>query len=324
MSRESLYILKFAPILKEKIWGGSKLTDLLHKDSESSLVGESWEISDVDGDCSVVSIGHLQGKTLRELLLQYKEDLVGVKNFKRFGNKFPLLIKFIDAKEDLSVQLHPDDKVAKQKHNSLGKTEMWHIVQADKEANIIVGFNCDVSKDVYQKHLDEKSIKNILNYESAVEGDTFFIHPGLIHAIGAGVLLAEIQQTSDITYRIYDWDRKDQQGKYRELHQEDALEAIDFNPQDYKIQYEHKTNQVVDLVSCPHFIANVIEIDTTITVSHADLDSFVIYMCVLGQAIIESEENTVELKMGETILVPAKISEVRISSDKARLLQTYI
>ncbi|MBL0684080.1 class I mannose-6-phosphate isomerase [Aquimarina mytili] len=322
-----MYILKFNPILKDKIWGGTKLKHLLNKASTSFSVGESWEISDVEGDYSVVSHGELSGRTLHELLEEYKEQLVGTKNFQRFGTKFPLLIKFIDAKEDLSVQLHPGDEIAKQKHNSLGKTEMWHIVQADKDANIIAGFNQSVDKELYQKHVEQKSIKDILNYEQVSKGDTFFVYSGLIHAIGKGVLLAEIQQTSDITYRVYDWDRKDSNGKYRELHQKDALEAIDFkNEEEYKITYTPVKNGTSSLVECPHFVTNLIEVDHSMTISHKELDSFVVYMCVEGEALLQynSSGDDVKIKFGETVLVPACIKSINIQSEGVKLLQTYI
>ncbi|WP_299440017.1 type I phosphomannose isomerase catalytic subunit [uncultured Aquimarina sp.] len=320
-----MYILKFQPILKEKIWGGSKLNNLLDKDPKGSSIGESWEISDVEGEHSVLINGVFKGKTLKELLSTYKEKLVGEKNFRRFGTKFPLLIKFIDAKEDLSVQLHPGDEIAKRKHNSLGKTEMWYVTQADQNANIIVGFNQNVNPELYQKHVANKTIKDILHYESVVAGDTFFVYSGLIHAIGKGVLLAEIQQTSDITYRVYDWDRTDAEGNYRELHQEDALEAIDFNNNtDYKVSYHPKKNQTTDLVNCPHFITNLLEVDKEVLVSHSTFDSFVIYMCVEGEAKIESGEQKMTITLGETILVPASIKEIKVISGGVKLLQTYI
>ncbi len=325
MSNDSLYMLKFQPILKEKIWGGTKLNNLLGKKPEGSFVGESWEISDVEGDCSVVINGEFEGKTLKELLVNYQEELIGQKNFDRFGAKFPLLIKFIDAKQDLSVQLHPGDEIAKAKHNSLGKTEMWYITQADEGANIIIGFNQKVNSELYQKHVADKTIKDILHYESVTEGDTFFVYSGLIHAIGKGVLLAEIQQTSDITYRVYDWDRKDSDGNYRELHQQDALEAIDFNNNsDYKVEYTSKNNQITDLVQCPHFITNLVEVDKEISMSHTKLDSFVIYMCVKGKAQLINGAQKVTIAVGETILVPASIKEINLISEGAKLLQVYI
>lgn len=327
MSSSSLHILKFKPILKEKIWGGSKLRNLLNKQSENPSIGESWEVSDVKDNNSIVAEGNLSGKTLHDLLTTYKEDLVGRKNFERFGATFPLLIKFIDAKEDLSVQLHPDDEIAKRKHDSFGKTEMWYIVEADQDANIIIGFNQDVDETLYQKHVDQKSIKDILNYEKVSSGDTFFVYAGLIHAIGKGVLLAEIQQTSDITYRVYDWDRKDNQGNYRELHQQEALDAIDYkNEIDYKVHYTPRKNEVTNLVECPYFITSIVETDNHLEISHETLDSFVVYMCVEGEAVIQghNEEKSINIRRGETILVPACIKHINVSSKGVKLLQTYI
>ncbi|MFC5046736.1 type I phosphomannose isomerase catalytic subunit [Aquimarina hainanensis] len=323
--KDQLDILKFTPILKEKIWGGEKLGNLLHKDSKSSSLGESWEISDVEGNYSIVAEGPFKGKNLRELQEQYKEQLVGEKNFKRFKTKFPLLIKFIDAKEALSVQLHPDDSIALKKHNSLGKTEMWYVMQADEQSNVIVGFNQDVDQALYKKHVDNKSIKEILNYEIVTPGDTFFVYAGLIHAIGKGVLLAEIQQTSDITYRIYDWDRADANGNYRELHQEEALEAIDYSTnKEYKVSYDKNQKGITDLVSCPHFITNVVAIEEKQKLSHEQLDSFVVYMCVEGEAMIKGLDISLTVRSGETLLVPATVKEIEVLTKGVKLLQTYI
>ncbi len=325
MHSDPLYILKFTPILKEKIWGGTKLHTLLQKTAAGDAVGESWEISDVEHNCSIVQNGALAGASLRTLLTNYKEALLGHKNYQRFGNQFPLLIKFIDAKEDLSVQLHPGDTIAKRKHNSLGKTEMWYVVQAEPEANIIIGFNQQVDRPLYEQHVAEKTIKDILHYEPVSSGDTFFVYSGLIHAIGKGVLLAEIQQTSDITYRVYDWDRTDKQGNYRELHQQDAAEAIDFeNTTPYKVPYTLQPNHPADLVNCTHFITNVIEVTETVRLNHTALDSFVIYMCVAGSAQVTCVANSIDIQCGETFLVPASISEITIQAVEAKLLQVYI
>jgi len=327
MTKQPLHILKFRPILKEKIWGGNKLNALLGKKNTigSETIGESWEVSDVEGNYSVICNGTLEGKTLHELLVDYKEQLVGIKNYKRFGTKFPLLIKFIDAKKDLSVQLHPGDELAKEKHNSLGKTEMWYIMQADPESDIIIGFNQKMNLDVYQKNVIEKKIKNILHYEAVSGGETFFIYAGLIHAIGKGVLLAEIQQTSDITYRVYDWDRQDANGNFRELHQEDALQAVDFEEKTaFRVPYTIKKNEKTDLVTCAHFITNLLYVDNDMIISHKELDSFVVYMCVEGKAVIRHKKEVVSIKLGETILVPAAISKIKIESKNVKLLQTYI
>ena len=322
--KKLLYPIKFRPILKERIWGGNKLKSILNKESKSLNVGESWEISDVDGDTSIVSNGELKGETLKQLLSTYKEELIGKKNFKVFGIKFPLLIKFIDAKEDLSIQLHPNDELAAKRHNSFGKTEMWYVMQADKDANLIVGFNKKVTPEVYLKHLEDKTLTKILNFERVKEGDTYFIEVGRVHAIGAGVMIAEIQQTSDITYRVYDWDRKDAQGNERELHNDLAIDAIDFNMKDdFKVSYSNQKNESNKMVSCPYFTTNFIHLTQTVRKENT-YDSFIIYMCVSGEANIITNKFSETLKKGETVLIPAVIKQFKIESNNAKLLEIYV
>src|SRR5690606_15421199 len=239
------YPLLFHPILMERIWGGNKLKTILNKKAGNGNFGESWEISNVKGNSSVVSNGPLTGRSLEELLSQMPEELLGKKVFEKFGEEFPLLIKFIDARTALSVQLHPNDELARERHNSFGKTEMWYIMQAEEKANINVGFKRSISREEYIDHLEAGKITELLNFEEVQKGDAVFINTGKVHAIGAGVLLAEIQQTSDITYRIYDWDRTDEEGKARELHTELALDAIDFEKkEDYARPYDKQVNQV--------------------------------------------------------------------------------
>ena len=248
----NLYPLTFTPIFKERIWGGEKLEKELHKPIHQPLIGESWEVSTVKGDISVIDNGALKGTSLQTLIEQAPEALLGRAVYKRFGTDFPLLIKFIDAAQDLSIQVHPDDALAKARHNSFGKTEMWYIMEADPNASIIIGFNRNVSKEEYQSHLENKTLSQLLNYEKVSHGDMFFIPAGKIHAIGAGVLLAEIQQTSDITYRVYDFDRKDKHGNYRELHTELALDAIDFEQKDdFRKSYSSTENTVNPAVASP-------------------------------------------------------------------------
>ncbi len=319
-------LLKFTPILKEKVWGGEKLKSLLKKDSQNTNIGESWEISDVDDAISIVSNGKLKGKNLEEIIKIFKESLVGDKVYKQFGDKFPLLIKFIDAKEALSIQLHPNDELAKKRHNSFGKTEMWYVMQADEFANLIVGFQKNVSKKEYLYHLKNKSLLSILNVDEVQKGDVYYIPTGTVHAIGAGVLLAEIQQTSDITYRIYDWDRKGIDGKYRELHTQKALDTIDYTvKKSYKTSYKKEENTATKTVSCPYFTTNILPVKGKIKVNHKNKDSFVIYMCVAGNVAISYQQQTEKLQMGETILVPACIKEIEIaSSEKSELLEVYI
>lgn len=319
-----LYPLKFQPILKDKIWGGQKLQQHLNKPTTSINAGESWEISDVEGDTSVVANGALKGSSLKHLLETYTSELLGEKNYRQFGNKFPLLIKFIDAKEDLSVQLHPNDQLAKERHNSFGKTEMWYVLQADPESNLIVGFNQPMTKELYLKHLKDKTLQSILNFDAVKAGDTYFIEVGRIHAIGAGVLLAEIQQTSDITYRVYDWDRVDAKGNERELHNDIALEAFDFDmPDNFRVQYSKNSKSATELVSCPYFTTNVMDVNEQILKENTH-DSFMIYMCVEGNARVEVDGNLTEFSMGETILIPAGIKRFSISANHAKLLEVYV
>ena len=321
---DALYPLKFQPILKDKIWGGQKLHQILHKPTTSKNAGESWEISDVEGDTSVVANGALQGSSLNYLLETHTSNLLGEKNFRQFGTKFPLLIKFIDAKEDLSVQLHPNDQLAKARHNSFGKTEMWYVVQADPESNLIVGFNQEMTQELYLKHLEDKTLQSILNFDNVKAGDAYFIEVGRIHAIGAGVLLAEIQQTSDITYRVYDWDRVDSEGNERELHNDIALEAFDFDmPDNFRVNYTKDSDSPTELVSCPYFTTNVFKVNDTILKENTH-DSFMIYMCVEGKAQIEVDGNQTEISMGETVLIPACIKRFSISANHAKLLEVYV
>lgn len=320
---KKLYPLKFHPILKDKIWGGQKLRSF-NKMSDLPNIGESWEISDVEGDTSIVSNGELKGFSLKQIVKNYKEDLLGKINYKMFGDKFPLLIKFIDAERDLSIQLHPNDDLAKNRHDSFGKTEMWYVMQADDDANLIIDFNEKINSDIYLKHLKEKTLIEILNFETVKEGDAFYIKGGRVHAIGAGVMLAEIQQTSDITYRIYDWDRIDDQGDYRELHTDLAIDAIDFNmPNDFRRKYLEITNKSNQMVSCQYFKTAFLPIEGEIK-KHNDKDSFFIYMCVDGEATVKSYDNEEVIKKGETILIPASVKDYVITSNKAKLLEVYV
>ncbi|MHA6279321.1 type I phosphomannose isomerase catalytic subunit [Salinimicrobium sp. CAU 1759] len=319
------YPIRFEPILKEKIWGGNKLTEILKKKSDESSLGESWEISGVKNDISVAANGPLKGKTLKTIIELYKEQFLGKNNYERFGPEFPLLIKFIDANTALSVQLHPHDSIARKRHNSFGKTEMWYILQADEGAEINVGFKKSISKAEYLDHLNSGKLIDLLNFEKVQKGDSFFINTGKVHAIGAGVLLAEIQQTSDITYRIYDWDRLDSEGKTRELHTDLALDAIDFDEKnDFKREFSKAENLSSNIVSCEYFITNFLPVRGKLLKDYSELDSFVIYMCVSGKANFTVAGNSEELVMGQTILIPAEINEVQINSEAVELLEIFI
>lgn len=320
-----LYPLKFKPILKERLWGGTKLKDVLNKPIKSDITGESWEISGVKGDISQVSNGDLEGTSLQDLLDDRGEALMGKSVVDRFGNEFPILIKFIDAKQDLSIQLHPNDELAKKRHNSFGKTEMWYIMDADPGAKLIVGFNRDVEKAEYVKSIEEGTLTELMNYEEVDEGDTFFINTGKIHAIGAGVLLAEIQQTSDITYRVFDFNRRDKDGNLRELHTSLAIDAIDYEKKDdFKVDYPKQRDMVNPMVDCPYFKTNFMELSKPMKQDLSGRDSFTIYMCVGGSAIIHNDWGSVPIQKGETVLVAASSTYVDIDTQQTKLLEVTI
>jgi mannose-6-phosphate isomerase len=319
------YPIKFNPILKEKIWGGKKLKNILNKETNRDDLGESWEISGVEGDISVVANGELKGFSLKDLLEEYKDKILGKKIYEEFDTDFPLLIKFIDANTELSVQLHPNDELAQQRHNSFGKTEMWYIIQADEGAKINIGFKENISKEDYISRLEEGKIVDVLNFEEVKKGDSFFINTGKVHAIGAGVLLAEIQQTSDVTYRIYDWDRNDDEGNSRELHTALAIDAIDFEKKDdFKLNYDKAKNTSSEVASCQYFTTNYLPIQGEIEKDYSNLDSFVIYMCVSGNGKVSVNGIAEKIAQGETLLIPAHNKEVQISAENCELLEVYI
>ncbi|MGA1227040.1 MAG: type I phosphomannose isomerase catalytic subunit [Tamlana sp.] len=321
-----LYPLKFKPIPKYRIWGGDKLNSELNKGFNAENIGESWEISDVEGDETQVADGFLIGKTLRDLIGYYKADFVGNTVYKKFGNEFPLLIKFIDAKTPLSIQVHPSDAVAKQRHNSFGKNEMWYVMQADENSELIVGFQNELNKATYQDYLNANKVLEVMHHEKVKKGDTFYIPTGRVHAIGAGVLLAEIQQTSDITYRIFDYDRIDKQtGKKRDLHNDLAIDVIDFKVlKNYKTNYLKNLNTSNKLVHSPYFISNYLKVNGTIHKDYTTIDSFVIYICVSGLIKIVENNSMYELKKGETLLIPASIENIELKSNETtEILEVY-
>ena len=321
-----LHPLKFVPILQERLWGGQRLVSQLKKEGHRhQTLGESWELSGVEGHVSEVAEGEFKGHTLLELLQKFKEELVGQRVYEQFGTNFPLLIKFIDAQKDLSIQLHPNDELAQKRHNSFGKTEMWYIMDAEPESRLIMGFKGDVNAETYQKHLDEDGLQSILNEEPVQKGDTFFIQTGTVHAIGAGILLAEIQQSSDITYRLYDWNRKDAQGNTRELHTELAKDAIDYRAMsDAKIVYDQAKNKSNAMVNCPFFTTNYLPVEGSKLMDYSHLDSFVIYVCVSGSGALRVEDNEHTFEKGETLLIPAACSQVQITSESTEILEVYI
>lgn len=321
-----LYPLEFQPVYKYRMWGGNKLKTVLNKVYDEENVGESWEISDVEDDETVVKNGLLKGLTLRELSDKFGADLLGEKVYKTFGTEFPLLIKFIDAKTPLSVQVHPHDHIAKERHDSFGKNEMWYIMDADNNADIIVGFKEELDKISYTKYLEDKRLIEVLNTVKTSAGDTFYIPTGRVHAIGAGVLLAEIQQTSDITYRIYDYDRVDKAtGETRELHNELALDVIDFKLHDnYKTDYSKKSNESNLLVHSPYFKTNILPVKGTLEKNYTIIDSFIIYICTKGRVEVLSKDQTYKLHKGKTLLLPASLNQVSLTSvNGGELLEVY-
>jgi mannose-6-phosphate isomerase len=323
-----LYPLKFKSIYLDKIWGGKRINTVLNKDyGNLPNCGESWEISGVEGNISVVDNGFLAGNNLQELIEIYMGDLVGDEVYKKFGEEFPLLVKFIDAQDDLSIQVHPDDKLSKERHNAYGKTEMWYIVDAEKGALINSGFNQQVSKEQYLKQTENGKLTDLLHYDETQEGDVFFIPAGRVHAIGKGVLVAEIQQTSDVTYRIFDYNRKDDKGNERELHTDLAVDAIDFSYKDeYKTKYEAIQNKSTELVSCDYFTTNILKFDSILEKDYSQLDSFVIYLNLDGQFEIEFEGETILINKGETVLIPASLETFKLKplSKEVKTLEVYI
>jgi len=322
-----LYPLKFKPLYLDKIWGGQKIKTLLGQDvGDLPNCGEAWLLSGVEGSQTIVENGFLEGNELNDLIEIYMDDLVGGKVYEKYGEEFPILVKVIDANDYLSVQVHPDDEMAMERHKSLGKTEMWYIMDADPGSELICGFNRKMDKDKYINALIDKKIPEIVNREKVKKGDVFFIPAGRVHALGPGLLLAEIQETSDITYRIYDWDRIDAAGEFRELHTDLALDAIDFEQHDdYKTSYKEKVNETVPMVSCEHFTTNILHLTKPIEKDYDELDSFVIHICTEGAFRLESGVDSVEVKAGEALLLPATTKVVNLYPLKeTRLLEVYI
>lgn len=317
-----LYPLQFEPILKERIWGGEKLKTILNKPITSKITGESWELSTVEGDVSVVANGEFKGKLLTELINDNPNEILGTEVHQRFGKQFPLLFKYLDAREDLSIQVHPNDELAKKRHNSFGKTEMWYVMQADPNSKIIVGFKENSNANEYLENLKNKKLLSILDNVQVNEGDAFFLATGTVHAIGAGLVIAEIQQTSDITYRIYDFERKDAAGNERELHIDLALDAINYNKVDTRKIYDKKTNQSNTLVDCPYFTTNFLPLDGQLSVNKTGT-TFTTYMCVEGGFELEFDGLKFKYIKGDTVLIPAALKTFSING-KASILEIYI
>lgn len=322
-----LYPFKFETVLKEKVWGGHTLVSDYNKKADGSdHIGESWEISAVSDNQSTVSNGFLAGNNIEELIEVYMGDITGDQIYDKFGNEFPLLIKLIEAQEDLSVQVHPDNELAKKRHQAYGKTEMWYILNCRDDSKIYTGFREGVTKEVYEEAVKNGTVEKIMNIETVEPGDVFFTPAGRVHAIGAGIVLVEIQQTSDITYRIFDWNRKGKGKEKRELHTDLALEAIDFTQTGPgKIKCDQILNGSVNLVDCEFFNTNLLYFNKPVEKDYYLNDSFVIFICVEGEFQIIWDGNTESVKKGETVLLPAMIKSIRLKPvNEARLLEVYI
>ncbi len=322
-----MYPLKFNPILKATIWGGNDICKFKQITPLQEGIGESWEVSHVPGSVSVVSNRDLAGSDLSALIEQFNSILLGKKVFDRFGDKFPLLIKFIDACDDLSIQVHPDDELAKKRHNSFGKTEMWYVIAAKENAGLYSGFSKQITPDEYVQSVENNTFMDSLQYHAAKAGDVFFLPAGRVHAIGSGTFIAEIQQSSDITYRIYDYNRKDANGNGRELHTELAKDAIDYKLyDDYITEYTKQENAPVELATCPYFETNLLTINQAITRDNLSKDSFIIYICMGGKTVLTDANGvSISLVEGETALIPASVANVTIvPSEESFLLETYI
>ena len=326
-TRQSLYPLKFAPIYKEAIWGGTRIEKVFGKKTRLKTCAESWELSCVPENVSMIRNGFLEGNDLKELIETYQGDLLGDSIYDQFGTEFPILVKFIDAHDDLSIQVHPDDRLATERHGAKGKTEMWYVMEAGKDSSLIAGFNQKMNREKFLQTFKANKLKDVMNFEKVTQGDVFFIPSGRVHAIGKDILLAEIQQTSNITYRIYDWERVGSDGKPREMHTELALDAIDYNLYDnYKTHYQKPVQGAVELVQCPYFTANLIQVEQPVERDYHDLDSFVIYICTSGSGVIQWD--TVEhmrFCKGDVILIPAILEIIGIlPAEPSEILEVYI
>ena len=317
-------MIKFEPLLKQTLWGGDKIIPFKHLSDTLENVGESWEISGVKDNETIVSEGEYKGKSLNELVRELKGQLVGEENYKRFGDEFPLLIKFIDARQDLSIQVHPTDEIAHRQGKSRGKTEMWYALESAPGAQLYNGLKQQITPEQYKQMVENDTITDALARYEVSEGDVFFIPAGRIHAIGAGCFVAEIQQTSDVTYRIYDFKRKDKNGNYRELHTELAAESIDYTVlPNYRAEYERTKNEGVQVATCPYFTTAVYDLNEPMTLDYSELDSFVILIAVKGEGTIKANGQEMTFRMGDTVLLPATTGEVKVEGE-VKFLETFV
>ena len=315
---------KFEPLLKQTLWGGDKIIPFKNLKDKLENVGESWEISGVKDNETIVAEGKDKGKSLNQLVREQKGQLVGEDNYQRFGDEFPLLIKFIDARQDLSIQVHPTDEIAHRQGKSRGKTEMWYALESTPGAQLYNGLKQQITPEQYKQMVANDTITDALARYEVSEGDVFFIPAGRIHAIGAGCFVAEIQQTSDVTYRIYDFKRKDKNGNYRELHTELAAESIDYTVlPNYRAEYERTKNEGVQVATCPYFTTAVYDLTEPMTLDYTELDSFVILIAVKGEGTITANGEATTFRMGDTILLPATTGEVKVEGT-VKFLETFV
>lgn len=315
---------RFEPLLKQTLWGGDKIIPFKHLNTKMEQVGESWEISGVKDFETIVANGPDKGKSLNQLVSEMKDQLVGKENYERFGDEFPLLVKFIDAHQDLSIQVHPSDEVAHRQGKSHGKTEMWYALPSTPGAMLYNGLKQQITPEQYKQMVENDTITNALARYEVHEGDVFFIPAGRIHTIGAGCFVAEIQQTSDVTYRIYDFKRKDKNGNYRELHTQLAAESIDYTVLDnYRTEYEPLKNEGVQVATCPYFTTAVYDLTEPMTLDYSELDSFVILIAVKGEGRLICNGEEMPFQMGDTVLFPATTNEVRVEGE-VKFLETYV
>ena len=315
---------KFEPLLKQTLWGGDKIIPFKHLDTQMENVGESWEISGVKDNETIVADGPDAGKSLNQLVREQRETLVGRENYQRFGDEFPLLIKFIDARQDLSIQVHPTDEIAHRQGKSRGKTEMWYALESAPGAQLYNGLKQQITPEQYKEMVENDTITDALARYEVHEGDVFFIPAGRIHAIGAGCFVAEIQQTSDVTYRIYDFKRRDKNGNYRELHTELAAESINYTVLDnYRTEYSLRKNEGTQVVGCPYFTTAVYDLTEPMTLDYSDLDSFVILIAVRGRGKLICDEEETTFQTGDTVLIPATAKEVKVEGT-VKFLETFV
>ena len=324
---KGLYPLKFHPVFKDKIWGGNKIKTLLNKDFYPlPNCGETWELSSVEGNISVVSNGWLKGRPINKVIEEFNDRLMGKTCYQNHGSSFPLLIKFIDANADLSIQVHPDDALARARHGSFGKTEMWYVMQADEGSSLISGFDREMTRDKYLDFFEKGRLTEVLNREEAKKGDVFFVPAGRVHTIGKGLLIAEIQQTSDVTYRIYDFDRKDDHGNLRELHVEEALDAIDYSfHEQYKTTYDLSENVPTRVADCEYFTVDILSVNHRVYRDYSHISSFLALIVTEGSMKLAGDFGEEFVEAGDVVLLPAEFEGVDLEPDKTcKFLETYI